>query len=76
MLSTEVFRTAYASRFGKDLLSWFINDTVNIYDIIIDTHKPFIYEDSINTFAGFKHDECIGFTKQAKKGCKMMLDFI
>ena len=76
MLSTEVFRTTYASRFGKELLKWFVHDTVNIYDIIIDTKKPFIYCDSINTFAGFKHTEAKEFSKQAKKGCKMMLDFI
>ena len=76
MLSTEVFRTTYASRFGKELSNWFLRDTVNIYDIIIDTHKPFINDDSINTFAGFKHAECKEFSKKAKKGCKMMLDFI
>ena len=75
MLSIEVFRTTYASRFGKELLKWFVHDTVNIYDIIIDTHKPFIHNDSINTFAGFKHTEgkC---SKHAKAGCDMMLDFI
>jgi hypothetical protein len=76
MLSTEVFRTTYASRFGKELSNWFLRDTVNIYDIIIDTHKPFINDDSINTFAGFKHVEGKEFSKKAKKGCKMMLDFI
>lgn len=76
MLTTEVFRTAYASRFGKELSNWFLHDTVNLYDIIIDTHKPFLNEDSINTFAGFKHAECKEFSKKAKKGCKMMLNFI
>ena len=64
MLSTEVFRTTYASRFGKELLKWFVHDTVNIYDIIIDTKKPFIYCDSINTFAGFKHTESKEFSKK------------
>jgi hypothetical protein len=76
MLSTEVFRTTYASRFGKELLKWFVHDTVNIYDIIIDTHKPFICEDSINTFAGFKHTEGKEFSKRSMKGRDMMLDFI
>ena len=75
MLSIEVFRTTYASRFGKELLKWFLHETVSVYDIIIDTHKPFIHNDSINTFAGFKHTEgkC---SKQAKVGRDMMLDFI
>lgn len=77
ILSSEVFRTTYASRFGKELLKWFIHDTVNIYDIIIDTHEPFIRDDKINTFMGFKfNDEYKEYTKSAKKGCKMMLDFI
>jgi len=67
MLSTEVFRTTYASRFGKELLKWFVHDTVNIYDIIIDTFKPFIYCDSINTFAGFKHTEAKRILKASKK---------
>lgn len=76
MLSIDVFRTTYASRFGKELLKWFLHDTVNIYDIIIDTHKPFIYNDSINTFAGFKHNKDGKCSKQSKIGRDMMLDFI
>lgn len=74
MLSIEVFRTTYASRFGKELLKWFLQDTVSVYDIIIDTHKPFIHNDSINTFAGFKHT--VGKCSRAKVGRNMMLDFI
>jgi len=76
MLSIEVFRTTYAGRFGKELLKWFLQETVSVYDIIIDTHKPFIHNDSINTFAGFKHGGENRCSRQSKIGRDMMLDFI
>ena len=50
-----------------------------MYDIVIDTKAPFIDDDKLNTFAGFKHiynkkyKKC---SKTAKEGCEMMLAFI
>ena len=79
LLTQDSFRTAWAQRFGTELYKWFLKDTLNVYDICIDTRAPFIDDDKLNTFAGFKHiydkkyKKC---SKTAKEGCEMMLSFI
>ena len=56
-----------------------MKETLNVYDISISTSAPFIDDDKLNTFAGFKHTQDKKFkkcSKPAKEGCQMMLDFI
>ena len=80
MVPIETFRTVYASRFGKILMNWFLHSTLNVYDIIVDTSKPFISnENELNMFAGFKHNnesKYISCTDESKAGVNRMLDFI
>ena len=79
LLTMDAFKTAWAARFGAELYKWFLKETVNVYDISISTSAPFIDDDKLNTFAGFKHTQDKKFkkcSKPAKEGCQMMLDFI
>ena len=55
LLTMDAFKTAWATRFGAELYKWFLKETVNVYDISISTSAPFIDDDKLNTFAGFKH---------------------
>jgi len=47
MLSQESFRTTYGNRIGV-LGKYFQKDTDKIYDIIVDTKKPFSQGDELN----------------------------
>ncbi len=74
MLSQESFRTTYGNRIGV-LAKFFQKDTDTIYDIIVDTHKPFLDGDDLNMFQGFKHSAGEP-NEDAKAGVDMMLQFI
>ena len=79
LLTMDAFKTAWAARFGPELYKYFLKETLNVYDISISTSAPFIDDDKLNTFAGFKHTQDKKFkkcSKPAKEGCQMMLDFI
>ena len=75
LLTQDSFRTAWAQRFGTELYKWFLKDTLNVYDICIDTRAPFIDDDKLNTFAGFKHiydKKYKKFSRTAKEGCVVL----
>lgn len=79
MISIDVFKNTYAQRFGKDLSKWFSQETTSIYGITVDTQKPFICNDNLNIFHGFKHKnetKYIDCSEEAKAGAQMMLSFI
>lgn len=76
MLTNDAFKQTYG-RIGKPLMKWFNNDTLHIYDIIVDTKKGFLNGSDLNIFGGFKYDSKASELKEdMKEGVDMMLQFI
>ena len=70
LLTMDAFKTAWAARFGPELYKYFLKETVNVYDISISTSAPFIDDDKLNTFAGFKHTQDKKFKKNVQSPLK------
>jgi hypothetical protein len=74
MLSLDTFKQTYI-RMGKILMKWFLTETMNVYNVIVDTKKPFLNGSNLNLFAGFKYDKTAEL-KEPNEGVEMMLQFI
>lgn len=74
MMTQESFKATYGNRIGL-LAKYFLKETEQIYDVVVKPREPFINDDELNLFHGFKHKVDEPCTDQ-KAGVQMMLDCI
>ena len=55
MLTQESFKATYGNRIGL-LAKYFLKETEQIYDVVVKPREPFINDDELNLFHGFKHE--------------------